>query len=92
MNQTTELRSFHRTMVNSPVKITTNGSTCDAKCIDLSATGMMIEVNKMFTKNTPIDILLDLIDHPIPKMKIKGKVLRCTQIEQNIFRVAMVCV
>lgn len=89
MNSDKEQRYYYRMMLDAPVEIKTDDNVSYGTCRDVSATGGLLIAEKSFNKGDEITLLVETIGLPIPKMTIKGVVLRSDSMECGMFKVAI---
>lgn len=75
-------RNFYRMMVNSPCQVKLvdqpSSQTIPAVCIDISATGMSIELESSSVElGALMEITIDSNNEQIPSLTAKSKVVRC---------------
>lgn len=70
-------RSFRRMELNLPIVVTKDGQTYNATCIDLSSTGMLIELLSVGLKTDDlVHIKLDTEDERFPPLDAEAKLIR----------------
>ncbi|MFB9887990.1 PilZ domain-containing protein [Balneatrix alpica] len=78
-------RNFYRMMINADVRLWSSpgAEPLRGKCLDLSATGMGVEVPIPFELGTELEVRLDSTNQAVPPLQAKTKVVRC-QAQANL--------
>lgn len=77
-------RSFHRMELNLPIVITKDGNVYNGTCLDLSSTGMRIEITSSeLHSNDKVHIQLDTNDERFPPLDAEAKLIRVSADEEG---------
>lgn len=78
MKDYSEKRDFHRMQVNSQITITTSaGDTLTGTCMDLSATGMQLSVDRALSLGEELKTRLEPASDQFPPLETVCEVVRC---------------
>ncbi|WP_343068337.1 PilZ domain-containing protein [Marinobacter oulmenensis] len=80
MRDYSEKRDFHRMQVNAGIQITdSSGETFTGTCIDLSATGMQLLVDRPMEVGATLSTRMDSADAQVAALETECEVMRCQQ-------------
>lgn len=82
MRDYSEKRDFHRMQVNSEIRITDGGGrSFTGLCLDLSGTGMQLQVDSFVAEGTVLHTLLPSTSDQFPPFETEVRVLRTEPLE-----------
>ena len=81
-------RNFFRMMINSACVLTidddSTAQTLQALCKDISATGMLFEIEGRFVEmGTMVNVYIESTNSQFPSLTADTKVVRCETIDEN---------
>ena len=82
-------RNFFRMMVNTEMTLTIRQSDSErvlsAVCIDLSATGMAIEIDEPIEAGTELTCCVEAGNNELNALKAAARVIRCQQVDSGMY-------
>lgn len=84
-------RNFYRMMVNSEVSLflASTDSHLTGSCINLSATGMAVEVAEAVETDQDVEVRMEAADQMVPALQAKAKIVRCTKLDGGSYQLGL---